>query len=81
MKKNIFKKSLVTLGGITGVVAPLATVVACGDSSASEVKHFKLLPTYTGQADQLIALGIKPDYYPLQLDAKEPFGYLINPSN
>lgn len=36
------------------------------------------MPTYTGQEDQLMALGVNSDYYPLQLNTRKPFDYLTN---
>jgi len=75
MKK--INKALLGLGTLGAAVAPLASVVACGGSE--NVTNYKILPTYTAQADQLIALGIKPDYYPYQLDKTDIFGYLKNP--
>ncbi|RTZ68029.1 MAG: hypothetical protein DSZ21_02545 [Tenericutes bacterium] len=44
-----------------------------------KMKKYKILPTYTGQADQLIALGIAPDYYPVQLNEKHAYKYLTDP--
>jgi len=75
MKK--INKTLLSLGTIATTVAPVAAVVSCGSES---VRKFNILPTYTGQADQLIALGVHADYYPMQLNAHHPFSYLTNPS-
>ena len=72
-----FKKIGLAAGAFAAVGAPIATVVACGGEQKTE--HFNLLPTYTGQEDQLIALGIHADYYPLQLNEDHPYGYLTNP--
>ena len=74
MKK--YKKALLGMGTITTVIAPVAMVVSCGKQ---ETEHFNLLPTYTGQADQLIALGIHADYYPWQLSETHPYEYLTSP--
>jgi len=56
MKK--ISKILLTTGTIGAIAAPVAAVVSCG---TEKVRHFNILPTYTGQADQLIALGVKAD--------------------
>lgn len=70
MKKNKLKIAALSIGTIGTILAPVATLVACNDSnvsdtsSADSIATYKVLPTYTGQADQLIALGIKSDYYP-----------------
>ena len=71
---------MLSVGVATTAIAPLATVISCGISSEQQEKHYKLLPTYTGQADQLIALGISPDYYPYQLKQTHAYGYLTNPA-
>ena len=71
------KKTMVGLGAATAVIVPIATVVSCG--SGESVRHFNILPTYTGQADQLIALGIHSDYYPMQLNVAHPYDYLTSP--
>lgn len=63
---------------IVGVsVVPLVTTISC--SPYVQLDRYKILPTYTGQADQLISLGIAPDYYPLQLNQSKPYEYLTNP--
>ena len=77
MKK--MKKLLLGVGTATTVIAPVAMVVSCGGEQKTE--HFNLLPTYTGQVDQLIALGIHADYYPLQLNEDHPYGYLTHPGD
>lgn len=77
MKNRKIKLAAMSIGTIGTIVAPVASLVACGNKS--EVRHFNLLPTYTGQEDQLIALGIHADYYPLQLEASAPYEYLTNP--
>lgn len=77
MKKNKLKIAAMSVGTIGTIVAPVASLVACGGKT--EVRHFNLLPTYTGQIDQLIALGVHADYYPLQLEATAPYEYLLNP--
>ena len=79
-KTKLRGKTLMTIGAMGVIAAPIATVVSCGTSSQQEEKHYKLLPTYTGQADQLIALGISPDYYPYQLNQTKAYGYLTNPA-
>ena len=76
---NLLKKTALSIGAAATVIAPLATVVSCGSTTQNE-KHYKLLPTYTGQADQLIALGISPDYYPYQLNQTKAYKYLTDPS-
>lgn len=77
MKKKIF------LGA--GIAVATATPVALIATAFSTPKNdyvdkYSLLPTYTAQADQLIALGIKPDYYPYQLDQHSVFSYISNPT-
>ncbi len=78
MKTRLFKSLGLGIVPSVAIIAPLASVVSC-DNGGVSTKEYKILPTYTGQADQLIALGIKADYYPLQLDQKAPFAYLTNP--
>lgn len=68
------KKLSITTGSILISVTPIVGVISCTNNI--EVSRYPLLPTYTGQADQLLALNIIPDYYPLQLGAKEPYAYL-----
>ena len=76
---NKIKKSMLFVGTAATIIAPITTVVACGGDEGDNTEHFNLLPTYTGQEDQLIALGIHADYYPLQLNEKSPYSYLTNP--
>lgn len=52
---------------------PIVSISAC---SQYENNRYQILPTYTGQADQLLALNIVPDYYPLQLNSLKPYNYL-----
>ncbi len=79
MKKGLLKRIGLFTSVVGMTVAPVAAVVSCGASSI-KMKDYKLLPTYTGQADQLISLGISPDYYPLQLNQTKPYKYLTNPA-
>lgn len=74
------KKHILGIALSAAVAAPVVASVSCSWIDDKSVNHYRLMPTYTGEADQLIALGIKPDYYPLQLDAKKPYDYLTNPS-
>ena len=75
--KPIFK-NILTIGTVISAASPIAAVVSC--SKPTNVNHYHILPTYTAQADQLIGLGVKPDYYPYQLDMDDIFGYLKNPA-
>lgn len=71
-------KKFLAIGTMAGITLPLATTLACGNPSDG-IRHFNIFPTYTGQADQLIALGINADYYPTQLNLKNPYKYLTSP--
>lgn len=74
-------KKIITSLTIASTLAPMAAVVSCSSNDEQgNIRKYHLLPTYTAQADQLISLGIKPDYYPLQLDQNKIFNYLSNPS-
>ena len=68
------RNKFVSLGTALMASTPIIGVVSC--ATKIKVSHYPLLPTYTGQADQLIALNVLPDYYPLQLGATEPYDYL-----
>ena len=72
MKKYKIIKSLTILPTVS---LPIIAIISC----SSDINHYPLLPTYTGIADQMLALKIIPDYYPLQLGADKPFSYLTNP--
>ncbi|MCV3743459.1 iron ABC transporter substrate-binding protein [Ureaplasma sp. ES3154-GEN] len=60
--------------GITTLTSISAVAVSC----QHEAKTYKIFPTYVSQADNLLALGITPDFYPTQLfwNKKEPFPYI-----
>ena len=72
MKKYHIIKSIAILPTAS---LPIIAAISC----SSDITHHPLLPTYTGIADQMIALKIIPDYYPLQFGVDKPFSYLTNP--
>lgn len=76
--KNKIKKLSLTLSmGIILTPSILGTI-SCGKL---EIEKFKILPTYTSHADMLIALGITPDYYPVQLNTGDKaYDYITNPA-
>lgn len=74
------KRYVLGIGTAAAVATPVVASVSCSWINDKSVNHYKLMPTYTGEADQLLALGIKPDYYPLQLDSTKPYEYLTNPA-
>jgi len=76
MKK--INKTLISLGTVAATIAPVVTVLSCGSNSEDGTRKFHILPTYTGEADQLLSLGVHSDYYPLQLNSKAPFDYISN---
>lgn len=83
MKQKRFKKLMISLAvlGSVGSISVGFLVASCtpnGDVNASKKARYKIMPTYTSQADLLLSLGITPDYYPRQLYAKgnHPFPFL-----
>lgn len=72
-----WKPIVLSLSAASIVATPIIVVSVL--KPIVKMKKYKILPTYTGQADQLIALGIAPDYYPVQLNEKHAYKYLTDP--
>ncbi|WP_051675818.1 Vmc-like lipoprotein signal peptide domain-containing protein [Ureaplasma canigenitalium] len=93
LKNNKRKILIFSLLSLTLGATVTSVAVACnnenrkGSDSGHTLGHskirYKIMPTYSSQADNLIALGITPDYYPHQLYWKgnKPFPYLDATSN
>ncbi|MCV3728243.1 iron ABC transporter substrate-binding protein [Ureaplasma miroungigenitalium] len=75
MKKKIIKKVF----GIISLCALGVSLSACAFACKPKVGTvYRIFPTYVSQADNLLALGIVPDYYPTQVfwDKHEPYPYI-----
>nr|WP_318032079.1 hypothetical protein [Ureaplasma urealyticum] len=65
------KKTKIYLLGTFGLLSfgiSVATIASsCTKTSSTNIQEqikYDIMPTYTSQADNLLALGITPDYYP-----------------
>ncbi|MCV3728691.1 iron ABC transporter substrate-binding protein [Ureaplasma miroungigenitalium] len=76
MKQLSKKWKIITGLSALGVLA--ATVSVAATSCKQQAKLYKIFPTYVSQADNLLTLGIAPDFYPTQLfwKKKSPFDYM-----
>lgn len=79
------KKTKIYLLGTFGLLSfgiSVATIASsCTKTSSTNIQEqikYDIMPTYTSQADNLLALGITPDYYPQQMywKKKAPYDYL-----
>lgn len=71
-------KKIFSLIGLTLVIGSAVSVAAVACKKTESTYHYKIVPTYVSQADNLIALGIIPDYYPKQLqwNHNKPYDFM-----
>ena len=76
------KKYLISMLATISIVIGTTTIISsCTKKTSANVQEqikYDIMPTYTSQADNLLALGITPDYYPQQMYWKKnsPYDYL-----
>ncbi|WP_303923644.1 Vmc-like lipoprotein signal peptide domain-containing protein [Ureaplasma parvum] len=76
------KKYLISMFTTISIVIGTTTIISsCTKKTSTNVQEqikYDIMPTYTSQADNLLALGITPDYYPQQMYWKKnaPYDYL-----
>ncbi|WP_208895028.1 iron ABC transporter substrate-binding protein [Ureaplasma diversum] len=83
MKQRRFKKLVIALGAVGVITTTSVGFLIASCTTQKKQEPYKVMPTYTSQADTLLALGITPDYYPRLLNSKDnrPFAFLDPNSN